>query len=477
MKSLFSLLTIALALHFTSQNLQAQTSAPQKERIRIKSSEITNDGAYCWFADPRALHFVSKDKSIDRTFLGWINRSGNVVVCQYDHKTGIRNDIVVRKVFELDDHDNPTFLVLPDERIMIFYMKHTSERKIWYRISKNKGDILSLMEEQSLDTDHNTTYPSPFILSDDPDHIYLTWRGIKWHPTIAKLQMPTEKNDYTTKFVSGPWQIVHSNAQNTGTQGASCRPYAKYISDGKNRIYLAFTATHPDNINPTLLYAGFVDIRDMTFRDLNAKILDQDITKDPIFTVTNHETITSKPGYTVADDRNIRHWIWDSALGEDGSYYIAFTKISPDKTKHSYYYGKWSNGKWNILKLADAGRWFHQSPNTEKCYSAGLCIDHNNPQYVYASVPINNVYEIVRYEISKDATSISSQIPITTGSGKNNVRPYVISGPTTENNLIWMYGDYYYWIIRDPNKEKDGFYTSIRTNFNFPAKKNLQKNQ
>lgn len=122
-------------------------------------------------------------------------------------------------------HDNPTFLILPDERVMIFYSRHTDERCFYYRISREPGDITTLGEEKKIITENNTTYPSPFILSDDPDHIYLCWRGIGWHPTIAKLSLPDKKDNINVEW--GPYQLV----QSTGA-----RPYAKYTSNGKDKI-------------------------------------------------------------------------------------------------------------------------------------------------------------------------------------------------------------------------------------------------
>lgn len=34
------------------------------------------------------------------------------------------DEVLIRSYFQPDDHNNPTFLVLPDERIMIFYSRH-----------------------------------------------------------------------------------------------------------------------------------------------------------------------------------------------------------------------------------------------------------------------------------------------------------------------------------------------------------------
>lgn len=39
---------------------------------------------------------------------------------QYDFKKKKQEEVLIRSYFQPDDHNNPTFLVLPDERIMIF---------------------------------------------------------------------------------------------------------------------------------------------------------------------------------------------------------------------------------------------------------------------------------------------------------------------------------------------------------------------
>ena len=172
---------------------------------------------------------------------------------QYDFLKGEKHEVLIRSYFQPDDHNNPTFLVLPDERIMIFYSRHTDEACFYYRISQQPGDITTLGDEVRLATANNTTYPSPFILSDDPDHIYLCWRGINWHPTIAKLNVPGK--DDKSDFVWGPYQIV----QSTGA-----RPYAKYKSNGKDKILLTYTTGHPDNTSPNWIYFNFININDLT---------------------------------------------------------------------------------------------------------------------------------------------------------------------------------------------------------------------
>ena len=209
--------------------------------------EVTSEGAWCWFADPRALHYENEKGTINKTYVGYIDIHGNIKAMQYDFKKKRQDEVLIRSYFQPDDHNNPTFLVLPDERIMIFYSRHTDEPCFYYRISRLPGDITTLGEEKVIKTKDNTTYPSPFILSDDPEHIYLCWRGIGWHPTIAKLSLPDQNDQVAVEW--GPYQIV----QSTGA-----RPYAKYMSNGKDKIYFAYTTGHPDNENPNFLYFNYI---------------------------------------------------------------------------------------------------------------------------------------------------------------------------------------------------------------------------
>lgn len=169
----------------------------------IPVNTITEKGAWCWFADPRAISYENKSGTINSTYIGYIDVHGNIKATQINHQTNTTNEVLIRSCFQPDDHNNPTFLVLPDERIMIFYSRHTDEPCFYYRVSQKPGDITTLGKEFRLETANNTTYPSPFILSDDPGHIYLCWRGIGWHPTVARLTMP-DKND-EVKFDWGPF--------------------------------------------------------------------------------------------------------------------------------------------------------------------------------------------------------------------------------------------------------------------------------
>jgi len=426
---------------------------------------VTDEGAWCWFADPRALHHGQY------TYIGYIDVHGNVKATQYDWKHHRKTDVLVRSFFQPDDHNNPTFLVLPDERVMIFYTRHTDEPRIWYRISRKPGDITALGEEKYLETRNNTTYPSPFIMSDDPQHIYLCWRGINWHPTIARLTIPDSEDN--CHFDYEPHQVV----QSTGA-----RPYAKYISNGKDKIYVGYTTGHPDNEMPNWLYMNIIDINHgygPILRDMNGQELKR-IDEGPFRVNKTEEYATAYPATIIDRTPDIRNWIWQIALDKQEHPVVAYPHIDESKNRHSYWYARWTGATWHCLYICEAGHAFHQSwTQTERCYSGGMTIDPENTSHVYVSIPIKDgqydpdgVFEIYRYTINPSITLNSSltleswlsPTPITKNSTKNNSRPYIIPGATKGRmRLAWMNGDYQYWMVRRGYPQ--GFPTAIHSDY------------
>ena len=453
---------MCLALNITAQ--QADT---------FSGSIVADEGAWCWFADPRAIHYKSADGAIDAAYIGYIDVHGAIKASQVDFKAsaeGVQQDVLVRSRFQPDDHNNPTFLVLPDERVMIFYARHTDEARFYYRISTRKGDITALGEEHEIKVANKTTYPSPFILSDDPDHIYLCWRGINWHPTIAKLTMPDADDKVSIEW--GPYQMV----QSTGA-----RPYAKYHSNGKDKIYMAYTTGHPDNEWPNWLYFNTININAQQSEDgkvttnpqlvdLKGKVLST--ISSGAFKVSKTDSYKSSYPATILDaPTNYRDWVWQIALDKDEHPVVAMVRISNDKNSHQYYYARWNGTSWRLTDLVNGGGRFHPS-NTEYCYSGGMALDEANINDIYLSVPTasaatgTKVYEIWKYTVD-DNGKVTAKEQVTRNSVKNNVRPFVLPGSAESKfRLCWMHGDYYYWLVRTGYPQ--GYPTGINTDYPLP---------
>ena len=48
---------------------------------------MAEEGAWCWFADPRALHYENEAGTINASYIGYIDVHGNVKATQYDWLT------------------------------------------------------------------------------------------------------------------------------------------------------------------------------------------------------------------------------------------------------------------------------------------------------------------------------------------------------------------------------------------------------
>ena len=438
------LFTLIALLAIVTQGVKAQQQT-------YSGHQLTEEGAWCWFADPRAIHYSNDEGTINASYIGYIDVHGNVKAVQMDYITGCRSEVLVRSYFQPDDHNNPTFLVLPDERVLVIYSRHTDEPAFYYRVSKYPGDITILGEEKCIKTNHNTTYPSPFLMSDDPEHFYLCWRGLGWHPTIARLTLPDENDDVEIKW--GPYQMV----QSTGA-----RPYAKYYSNGKDKLYMTYTTGHPDNEWPNWLYFNVINLNPTKGADGSVSVnpILEDIKGNYLFTIADGKFRVNKSSeykqqypYTLVDaPTGYRDWVWQIACDEAGFPAIAMVRIDRTKQHHQYYYAKWTGDAWRLTDLAYGGGRFHPS-NTEYCYSGGMALDPESPGTVYLSVPVKNakgesIYEIWRYLVAANGQVVMKD-QITRGSAKNNVRPFVLpDSKDAPMRLMWMHGDYAYWIVK-----------------------------
>lgn len=444
---------------------------------KFEGYPLTREGAWCWFADSRALHFKSKSGKINASYIGYIDTHGNIKATQLDYITGQKKEVLIRSFFQPDDHNNPTFLVLPNERIMIIYSRHTDEPCFYYRISRKPGDITSLGKEMKIKTNHNTTYPSPFILSDDPNHFYLCWRGIKWHPTLAKYTLPDAQDRVTVKW--GPHQIV---------QSSGARPYAKYHSNGKDKIFMTYTTGHPDNEHPNWIYFNVINLhakKDATGQITTTPQL-EDIKGNKLcsiststFKINKTTNYKNKYPYTIVDaPEQFRDWVWQLTYDNRQHPIIGMVRISGDKKQHDYFYAKWTGKQWKLTALAQGGGRFHPS-NTEYCYSGGIAIDPNHPHITYLSIPTvgtsgKSTFEIWKYTLNNKGR-IKTKQQITYNSNKNNIRPFVLPGASeSQLRLAWMHGDYDYWLVTQ--KYPLGFPTGIHCDYpqnKFPV--DLQK--
>lgn len=405
-------------------------SHPQQKLPSASAGEsyrsFTDDGAWCWFSDPRAIHYKGDQ---NKTYSGWVDSLGNIVVATYDHEDGDIETHILHERFEKDDHDNPSFIMDPDGRLMVFYTRHSTGTSPVFLARASTPESISDWEPlQTLrlnDTiayaglSNTYTYSNIVRLSDEDNKLYLFWRGADFKPNYSVSTdngMTWERG----KIMVLPERIYRDR-----------RPYMKVASNNKDVIHFAFTDGHP-NAEPTnsIYYAKYHE--GALYKANDEKITDwSQLPIDPAHADVVYDATESKE----------KAWIWDMAENKDGKPVVVYARF-PTDTTHVYYYGIFEDGRWKNYKLTEAGGWFPQTRPGEKQrepnYSGGIVLDHTDPSHVYLSREKNGVFEIERWS-TNDRGKHWQVEAITENSSNDNVRPFVIRHHAHDSvRLLWM---------------------------------------
>ncbi|MBC8125842.1 MAG: BNR-4 repeat-containing protein [Gloeobacteraceae cyanobacterium ES-bin-144] len=382
-------------------------------------ANFTDDGGWCWFADPRA---VSRE---GKTFTGWVSENGSVQAAALDHASGKTTTFTLHDHYQRDDHNNPSFLFLPDGRLTLFYTKHSIADKINFRTTKLPGDITAWEPEATITpADTSTyhtgiTYTHPFMLAAENNTIYLFWRGHSYKPTMAK-SLDGGKSWQ-------PSQVVFSMPNSPKGN----RPYAKYTSNGKDRIHMLFTDGHPRNESTNNVY--YVCYRDGVFYKADGTRI----------CGANELPIRPEQADLIYDAKksSVRGWIWEIAFDSLDRPVAVYSRL-PSEEDHRYHYARWNGQTWLDTELCAAGKWFPQTPQgviePEPHYSSGLALDPADPSVIYLTRPINGIRELEKWTTPDEGKSWKTEA-ITANSKHDNIRPYVVRDKAADGpNILWQ---------------------------------------
>jgi hypothetical protein len=379
---------------------------------------FTEDGAWCWFQDPRAVYVKG---GRERTYAQWVTHTGRLQLGAYDHADGSMEFHVLKANWGADDHNAGAFLVLPDNRLMVFYARHRNQG-IFCRMAQVPEDIAQWGDEVTVSAARGITYANPVYLSAEKK-FYVFWRG----PTL----MPT----FSTSDDGIVWSAPQVLIQDVGIGPGDTRPYCKIAGDGISSIHFAFTDDHPNAAPHNSVYYMRYE-GGCFFKADGARIGNMDAL--PIPHARSDRVYDG--GAT-----NARAWVWDLAVDQVGNPVIAYVRF-PAETDHRYCYARWSGKRWLNVEITRAGKWFPQTPpgkaEAETFYSGGMGLDHSDPSILYLSRETDGVFEIEKWE-TLDGGKAWKSTSITRNSEQNNVRPVVPLGyPGTGTHLLWMCGAY-----------------------------------
>lgn len=384
---------------------------------------LSTDGAWCWFSDPRAIYYKGKKEQI---YFGHINSRGDVLIGVKDIRTGAVHEFVLHDSLEIDDHNVPTILILPDARLMVFYNEHNGN--VFMRKSRISESIDSWEDERVVcreSAEFRYCYSNPIMLEGENNRIYLV--GRKVGPTSS-----FEHWWHYLKYSNDEGKSWSDELILLDNQGRKNPPYLKVATDHQSRIDFLFTDGHP-KIGADVSTFHMYYSKGEFFQSNGVSIYAIKNLPIPIKSVNKiYDAVSSQ----------IRSWIWDIVLKE-GISYITYACF-PSEHDHIYHYTFWKKDRLIDYEIVNSGSWMPSLRQgdlvREAHYSGGIVLDPVHPEHIYLSRDVFGKFNIEHRALQSDGHWDTN---ILTNLNKNNVRPYVVYGaPPDKTFLMWMSGEY-----------------------------------
>ncbi|MEE4284618.1 MAG: BNR-4 repeat-containing protein, partial [Mariniphaga sp.] len=131
---------IAIVAFGGCKNTEHQNN--DNSNLRLNTANVfTEDGAWCWFSDPRAIYY---DENLVIT--GWIKKDGSVEVASLDLNSREKKFNNIYPQMEVDDHDNPAFTILPNGNVFTMFAWHSTKKGVIFNQTLNGPDVKSFGE-------------------------------------------------------------------------------------------------------------------------------------------------------------------------------------------------------------------------------------------------------------------------------------------------------------------------------------------
>lgn len=370
---------------------------------------FTDDGAWCWFQDPRAVRHVG-DR--DRTYAGWVTVGGDIEVASYDIDTGDVTRTTLHPAFERDDHDSPSFFVDADGRVIAFYTGHNGS-EIHYARTEDPEDVSSFGPTETIAPSDSHTYPDPRAIGDT---LYLFYRNADG--SVAHVASEDGGRSWSDER-----ELVT-------TGGRDWCVYRKIsgVHDGAVDLGLTFAAGGTHEPHRSVRHVRFDGERLLT--------VDGDDVGDG-----TQARFEDAP--TVYDSAETGHdaWVWDCSV-VDGTVELVYAELRSG-TDHRYRYARHGGEGWSDASLANAGSHI-VSESPETYYSGGVTLDHERPSVCFYSTGDHEGSELVRAQ-TNDGGETWDRSTVAAGDVQN-VRPVVPRNRGAGLPVLWMRGSYSHYV-------------------------------
>jgi len=412
---------------------------------------ITDNGAWCWFQDPRVIIDPANDTMLVTSVAaaegpGGAPRSGNVELAIVDLNTRKTTQIVVlHERFEADDHDVPALYLRPDGRYLAMYAKHKTDNLSRWRVSTDPHDATSWRPEEAFDW------------SDLANRRGATYSNLHYLPAEGRLyNFVRAINDDQSIMIStdagDTWQ--YGGKLMTIEKIGYVNGYTRYASNGVDRIDFITTEHHPRDFNNSI-YHGYV--KDAKLHRADGIVIDDNVL-DPHGQPQTKLTKVFAADTVVNGERMTRAWTTDLKLDQAGrpvgviSCQANETPGDPWDRRHDkaadqlidlrMLYVRFDGKKWHAHPLCKAGP--RLLPHEQEYCGLGA-IDPSDANRVYVSTPIDprtgatTAFHEIYKGITADGGATWNWSPITSHSTAGNFRPIVLAWKG-KRIVLWFRG-------------------------------------
>lgn len=109
---------------------------PQTKNEIPNIQTLIDDGAWCWFSNPRAIYTGN-----NIVITGWVKKDGSVEAASLNLSTGGKQTKILYPQLEPDDHDNPAFATLPNGNVLAIYTWHSKKNGVIMNTTAKGSDV------------------------------------------------------------------------------------------------------------------------------------------------------------------------------------------------------------------------------------------------------------------------------------------------------------------------------------------------
>jgi hypothetical protein len=390
-------------------------------------SQLVSDGAWTWYNSPLAV------TSGGKTYVGHVRSDGSICVSKLDN--GVVTTFVLAAAFEIDDHDNPGLLLIPDGLgnvyLGCFYSKHSSDTTgLHYRISTNPlPDISSFRSEVTISNGGSqTAYCLPYILTDNIVRVY--YRDAA---TTTRARKVAKASVSTVLAGTATW------ATSTVFQTTNARPYMQCTQTGPATLDYQVTNGHPNEVVTSVFHIRMT---------VDGGGVEHYWKSDGTEILTGLPLDVTTAGTLIDDATNGRVWNWGITVGSDGNPRCLWTKY-PSSTGArdivfsdvQYWHGRWNGTSWVKTKLADNQ---HSLYAAENHYVPGMAFDSADPT-THCSAEWDSTYNVAmlaEYTLN-ETTGVRTKVrDLATDPSSHQFRPFSPVGHGSDAKWVWLEGGY-----------------------------------